>query len=281
MCTYCGTNNYRKIYENHYGPILKENNGRAYEVHHIDGNHSNNDPANLKLVTIQEHYNIHFEQGDYGACYWMSVQRMNKTPDEISKLASKLANQRITNGTWHFNSDNAKKWAKEKIENGTLYWLSKKHSEETSKKQKQLVKDGTHNLLGNKNPVHKRIKNETHHTLGPAHNLALLKSGKHASQKYQTCPHCSTIMDSANYAKHHGDNCHLVKQKVPLSLNPNYVNSQAKKWRIVDTITGDCQEVIGLNTWAKRNGYNRSTVTWSVKKFNQYKQYQISLLEIM
>lgn len=31
MCIYCGTNKYRKIYENHNGPIQREDNGRAYE----------------------------------------------------------------------------------------------------------------------------------------------------------------------------------------------------------------------------------------------------------
>ena len=68
MCIYCNTTNYRKIYENHYGPIPKEENGRSYEIHHLDGNHHNNDPKNLKAVRIQEHYDIHYSQGDWSAC---------------------------------------------------------------------------------------------------------------------------------------------------------------------------------------------------------------------
>ena len=59
--------NYRKIYESHFGPIPKEKNGRSYDIHHIDGNHSNNSPENLRAVTIQEHYNIHYEQEDWYA----------------------------------------------------------------------------------------------------------------------------------------------------------------------------------------------------------------------
>ena len=51
---------YRKIYEDHYGPIPKEENGRSYEIHHLDGNSNNNDPKNLIAVTLQEHYNIHY-----------------------------------------------------------------------------------------------------------------------------------------------------------------------------------------------------------------------------
>jgi N-acetylglutamate synthase/N-acetylornithine aminotransferase len=68
MCIYCNTTNYRKIYENHHGPILKDEEGRTYEIHHIDGDHSNNDPVNLTALTLQEHYNIHYSQGDYYAC---------------------------------------------------------------------------------------------------------------------------------------------------------------------------------------------------------------------
>lgn len=49
---------YRKIYEDHYGPIPK-----GYHVHHIDGNHENNDPENLMAVTPEEHARLHVEMG--------------------------------------------------------------------------------------------------------------------------------------------------------------------------------------------------------------------------
>jgi hypothetical protein len=64
MCNHCRTTNHRKIYENHIGKIPIDETGRTYEIHHIDGNHSNNDPINLEAITIQEHYDIHFEQMD-------------------------------------------------------------------------------------------------------------------------------------------------------------------------------------------------------------------------
>ena len=86
MTIYCTTTNYRKIYENHIGVIPKEPNGRTYEIHHLDGNHSNNDPLNLKAVTLQEHYDIHYAQGDWGACMLMKLQRMDHSPDEIVEL---------------------------------------------------------------------------------------------------------------------------------------------------------------------------------------------------
>ena len=76
---------HRKIYERHYGPIPRDNNGRSMEIHHIDGNHHNNDIANLKLVTIEEHYQIHYNQGDYGACTIIS-HRMKLSPEETTEL---------------------------------------------------------------------------------------------------------------------------------------------------------------------------------------------------
>jgi len=76
---------YRKIYEQYFGPVPKDKDGRTYEIHHIDGNRKNNDISNLKAVSIQEHYNIHYTQGDFGACV-MIAKRMQLPPDHLSKI---------------------------------------------------------------------------------------------------------------------------------------------------------------------------------------------------
>ena len=59
--------NYRKLYESVFGKIPSDSQGRSYEIHHIDGNHSNNSIENLVCISIEEHYNIHFSQGDFNA----------------------------------------------------------------------------------------------------------------------------------------------------------------------------------------------------------------------
>ena len=112
--------NYRKIYEQHYGPIPKEPNGRSYEIHHIDGDHTNNNPTNLTAVTLEQHYNIHYAQGDYGACYMMATQRMFKSPEEISDIISKHQKQLVADGRHH-------------LLGGSI--------------QRKLVEDGVHHLL--------------------------------------------------------------------------------------------------------------------------------------
>jgi hypothetical protein len=76
---------YRRIYTEHFGPIPK-----GYHIHHKDGNHSNNDPLNLVAIAAKEHYDIHFSQGDYGACWAMyRTGHMTLTSEERSALVSK------------------------------------------------------------------------------------------------------------------------------------------------------------------------------------------------
>jgi hypothetical protein len=78
-------NYHRSIYETHYGKIPKDSLGRSYEIHHLDGNHSNNDINNLKCVSIQEHFAIHYRQSDWGACL-LIANRMTLTPNDYKKL---------------------------------------------------------------------------------------------------------------------------------------------------------------------------------------------------
>lgn len=182
MCIYCNTNNYRKIYEQHNGPIPKDTEGRSYEIHHIDGNHTNNHPSNLKCVTLREHYDIHYAQKDYGACFKMA-KRMLLSVEEKAVLASAFNMQRVANGTHPFVGPN----------------LNKKR-----------VEAGTHHLLGGKiqsESNQRRLRNGTHHLLGGEiqrqGNLKRLAEGNHPSQVVCTCPICQrTIHGRGNLTQH-------------------------------------------------------------------------------
>lgn len=81
--------NYRKLWENSYGVIPKDEDGRSYEIHHIDGNRNNNDLINLSCVSIKDHYQIHLNQGDIMACIAISF-RMSLTKEDLSKLISTM-----------------------------------------------------------------------------------------------------------------------------------------------------------------------------------------------
>lgn len=76
---------HREIWKNHYGEIPRADDGRSYEIHHIDGNRKNNSIENLLCITIREHYDIHLSQGDYGAAGMIS-KRMDLPADHMSKL---------------------------------------------------------------------------------------------------------------------------------------------------------------------------------------------------
>jgi len=159
---------YRKIYEENYGPIPEDEDGRSYEIHHIDGDRENNKLTNLMCVSIQEHYNIHFEQGDYNACL-LILKRMNLTVDEISKKARDIALIQIEQGTHNFSKPAfQKKNAIRRVENGTHHWL------------------------GERNPSHKRLQEGTH-------NFQIAQKKK--------CEHCNKKVDIGNYTLYHGDYC--------------------------------------------------------------------------
>ena len=142
---------YRKIYIEHHGTIPKDAEGRSYEIHHIDGNHSNNDISNLICVSIQEHYNIHYAQGDFGACYFMAL-RMKKTVEELREIAS-LA---------------GKKSASRRINAGTHHWLSQQHSELSKQRELARVEDGTHPFTKEHNTqiARQRVINKSHNFQG-------------------------------------------------------------------------------------------------------------------
>jgi len=103
---------YRKqhIYEwkKHYGKIPKDEDGRSFEIHHIDGNPKNNSIENLQCISIKEHYEIHLKQKDYGAAFLIAGRMKNK-PENISELARTITMERIKNGTHNFLDPNFKR----------------------------------------------------------------------------------------------------------------------------------------------------------------------------
>ena len=216
MCIYCGTAKYRKIYEKHFGPIPKDDTGRSYDIHHLDGNRMNNSPDNLIAVSINEHYNIHYQQEDWGACGSLAV-RMKKSSAEISALSSLHCRKMVEMGTNPFQGGEIQKRTQlERVRNGTHHWLSgklqRKLQQERSangthqwqgngdfqrENNKRRLENGTHHLLGDKNPSKIMIKNGTHHFL----------SSNPAKIDWK-CEHChKSGLGISNYNRWHGEKC--------------------------------------------------------------------------
>lgn len=163
------TKKYRKIWESHHGTIPKDSLGRSYEIHHIDGNHSNNDITNLKCVTIQEHYDIHYAQGDWAAAALIAL-RIKMDPELIRNLSQMAALEEVKNGTHH---------------------LMKRS--DGSSVASDAVKAGTHHLM-------KRSD-------GSSVSSDLVKSGRHNSNIKIQCPVCFTVCSAPNAKRWHFDNC--------------------------------------------------------------------------
>lgn len=122
---------YRKIYEDHFGEIPKDSLGRSYDIHHIDGDYNNNDISNLIAVSIEEHYKIHKEQGDWGAA-WSVSKRFNITAEEKSEITRNMNLARAKNGTH---------WSQVSSKNGTHHFNNLEWQRKMMDKQ---LANGTH-----------------------------------------------------------------------------------------------------------------------------------------
>jgi len=241
--------NYRKLWESHNGPIPKDSEGRSLEIHHIDGNHENNVIENFKLVTIQEHYNIHYQQGDYGACLAI-IMRMN-VPVEVSKkmqskLSKALAAKRIAEGTHNFSAEFSKQIQAQRLQDGTHNFQGEQGSRNAVQRNKKLVELGKHPWAGelgkkhNKDLTLQRIEKGTHNFLTEYKckfcNRTVKGEGNYKrwhgerckdnpnklareipklveNMKRVKCDHCGNIFQLPNYNRWHGDNCKSKKIK--------------------------------------------------------------------
>jgi hypothetical protein len=98
---------HRRIYEDYHNVRIPS----TMDIHHIDGNHFNNNISNLKLVSLQEHYDIHYLQGDYSAAFRIA-QRMGVSKKEKSRLASMVATKANKEGKCGFVLGHASKAGK-------------------------------------------------------------------------------------------------------------------------------------------------------------------------
>ena len=72
--------NYRKIWIQANGPIPLDDQGRSYEIHHIDGDRKNNRLENLQCLSIEAHYELHYSKGEYFASlYVLDLQKFQKS----------------------------------------------------------------------------------------------------------------------------------------------------------------------------------------------------------
>lgn len=101
--------NYRKIYEKHYECSLLP----GVDIHHIDGDHDNNQPSNLQAVTLEEHYQVHKSQKEYYAAYLIG-RRMKIKPEDWEQMARE--NGAKSGKTNYANGIGLSKWIRDNPE---------------------------------------------------------------------------------------------------------------------------------------------------------------------
>ena len=182
---------HRKVWHDHYGDIPLDENGVTFEIHHINSDHNDNRIDNLLCLSIEDHYQLHYEQGDYYACASL-LKRIKHNVDVFEGKQSDLI------------------YAKE---NHPMY--GKNHSEEARSK----ISKNHSNVKGDNNPMFGRSHSEE--------SIRKMKEGKKGqglgipkseetklrmsqAVKHKTCPHCGKTAKGNSMFRWHFDNC---KQK--------------------------------------------------------------------
>jgi DNA-binding transcriptional regulator YiaG len=200
--------NYRKLWRDANGQIPIDENGVSHEIHHIDGNHSNNTLSNLKCVSIIEHFQIHLSQGDFAAANRI-LTKINKikelreqcgiTPKELAKYMAENSK-----GLW---SDESKKRAIDtKREKKVGYCDDKKIQSAAGKKggpKGGAVVSALHKERGT--GVYSREHQQKAGRMG-GHIVGKMHKGK--AKPIVTCPHCGKEGGGqALMNRWHFDNC--------------------------------------------------------------------------
>lgn len=146
---------YRKIWEKENGPIPKDSKGRSFHIHHIDGNNKNNALENLKCISIEEHYQLHLQQGDIFAAS-MIWARLQITEEDRQLINKKIGESNKGKTPWNkgkklqarsedhckniSNAKKGKKHSKEHNKKISQSLIGKSHTEERKRKQSEAHK---------------------------------------------------------------------------------------------------------------------------------------------
>lgn len=217
---------YRKIWSDHNGPIPVDDSGKSYEIHHIDGDHNNNDISNLMLVSIQEHYNIHFSQGDFAACQAILRRMEFQYPENYREMCSVLAKLRVKTGTHNFQGERNN--IHQRVKDG-------RHRQHLNNINKKMLSEGRHSFQ--KRPDGSslsldRVKNGTHnftperckiaYELSAIKQIEMIANGTHHSKIERECPNCGHIGYGNAMKRWHFKNC---KGKINKDQKPHNKNT--------------------------------------------------------
>jgi hypothetical protein len=194
---------YRKIWIKHHGPIPVDSEGRSYEIHHIDGNHKNNDINNLLCVPIHMHYQIHLEQGEYWAANLiankinMPTHKGFKMPPFSEETKKKMSDAKIGFKPWNTGISLKDLYTKEerKKKFGHKKNRGRVHTEEAVKNMSEAQQG--------------RIVTEEHakKISDTLTGRPLSEAAKDKMREKVECPHCKNMIGRSGMTRYHFHNC--------------------------------------------------------------------------
>jgi len=187
-----------KVWKQQYGKIPKDKNGRSFEIHHIDGNPNNNSIENLQCISIEEHYNIHLKQEDYGAAFLIG-RRMKIKPENFSEIAKTISKKRIQNGTHNFLDPNFKR----SLDHNVGYVVAiDMRTNETVRIEKWVFEQNDFYIGINKNRKQKSI----HQNRGHNKDKNWKQSNKEVLKK---CIYCDFVGRGSHLSRYHNEKCKM------------------------------------------------------------------------
>lgn len=187
---------YKKIWISHNGPIPKDENGLSYEIHHINNDSTDNRIENLACLTIQEHFDIHYQQGNYKACQLIAGRMKNpslgrKMSDEFKKQQTEIQLRKVKDGTHHLLGGEIQRESNTKrVLNGTHNFQSDEAKKSIRLRNMNNIKNGVHSLLKREDgssvggdSSRKRIQQGTHHFQNSEKQKELALRAKLVNQK--------------------------------------------------------------------------------------------------
>lgn len=173
--------NYRKLWIKVNGPIPVDEQGRSFEIHHIDGNRKNNSIENLQCLSIEDHYKLHYEKRDF--------------------LAAKLISERLGNPLKNIPDWNLSEEGRQRIRESKLGDKNPMRNPEVSKKVAEALKGRKKSKEAEK----KRLETATRN--GTLKRTEATKAKMRKPKEQIQCPHCKLIGGISQMKRWHFSNC--------------------------------------------------------------------------
>lgn len=223
--------NYRKIWEDAYGPIPHDEKGRSYEIHHKDRNRKNNDLSNLECLSIEDHFHEHLKAEELAAAF-LIWQRLEQEPSELYEQLRKhrIGKKAITNGTenrfvdpdeilpegWKYGLTIHSMTHRENVRKAQI---GRKVSEETKLKISQTTKGKVHSDI-----TRKKISASLCGRIRPEEERKAVSEGLRTKRPHLSDTHKENISQARtgiNFSPTHRENLAKVKTGLKWCYDPN------------------------------------------------------------